>query len=242
MSIEEAPSPKFTYDPTPPVEEVEDAELSEAQKGVKGEAATMRMEGKDRASVLKHMTDAGIGTGLANSSLDTIDELMALLHQVRPDDVSPEAAAKIDALGIEDLRPAIPKLTKKPEVLLKEATQMAAGSRSKQQIVAHLTKHGVSDTEAKKVASKVQMDISTARAQFNKSKDGARNSAYWRIGLGVLMLIVGLALMGSGAESSGRRTPFGAVVGGLVMIGTGIAALSKIDSQSFEQRVREVYK
>lgn len=224
-------------------EQVAAEELTEEQQEAKSVAASMRLEGADRASVVKHMTDVGIDPVAASESVDSIDLMVAIIHKIRPADVSAKVGEQIDEMDLGELEPERKKLTRKPEALMKEATMMAARRQSKDRIVDYLTKHGVTTAEAKKVAARVTMDISAARSTFEESKRSARKTAFFRIGMGALMLIVGLAMMSSGTDTSGsRRSPLGAVLAGIFILGSGITTLVKIEGESFEERVRKAYR
>lgn len=220
----------------------EDEEMSSEQRAAMDQALALRREGGTRTASIEVLTTAGFTVGAADVMIDGFDELCSMLHGVRPADVSPELAAKLDEA--EANRPPEERRvvrTKSADELVKAARAMAAANKSRADVTTFLTSEGVSADEAQRVAAKISMDVSAARARFDKSKSKAENNAYLKIGLGVLLVIVGFILMSSGAES-GRRSPLGVVIGGGFLVASGVKELTSVQNQSFEQRAREVMR
>lgn len=214
-------------------------EQDPALKAATDQALSKRRDGGSRTASVDILTAAGMAHEEADKTIDSFDELLGILHKVRPHDVSEAVGARLDEL---DIQPGSGILKKSPQELMNQATRKASQGASKGQLVTYLTSNGVPKDEAAKVASKVSLEMSAARAKFDESKKSASNRAWFSIAGGILLLIVGLAMMGSGAESSGRRSPLGAVIGGIAMIGFGIKDLAAADGQSFEGRAREVLR
>lgn len=117
------------------------------------------------------------------------------------------------------------------QAVVDEAVQMAVAGRSKQQVVDYLKSENIGDAE--QAAGSIMLKVESQKAAVASEVKKARRGAYWKIAGGVGIIILGIALMASGAESGGRRSPFGAVIGGFLLIGSGVKTLGKIEELGY---------
>lgn len=204
------------------------------------EAKQARRAGASHDEVVAFFVENGLTDADAAEHAETVDLLLGSIDGFIADDVPEERREKIAKVkGVLDeqtqMMQGMLNTQRKPQRpiqgIVDEAVQMAVRGRPKAKIVEFLQAENIADAEP--TASKIMLRVEADKAAVSKEVNKARNSAYLKIAGGVAIGILGLFLMASGAESSGRRSPLGAVLAAGFLIASGISTLNKISDAGY---------